>query len=114
MGLLGVYGNRVLVADDGSGITVQAAVRWAVAAITASVAADSTIDPAAMADGLRRIKELATRLSNLKRSLATIRSGVDQVRNDVDAVRGELLDHVDDLSRGLVVTTGAIEASHVA
>jgi hypothetical protein len=114
VGLLGVYGNRVLVADDGSGITVQAAVRWAAAAVTASLAAESTIDPAAMADGLRRIRELATRLSNLKRSLATIRSGVDQVRNDVDAVRGELLDHVDDLARGLAATSGEIEASRVA
>lgn len=114
VGLLGVYGNRVLVADDGSGVTVRAAVRWAAAAVTASATAESSVDPAAMADGLCRIKELATRLSSLKRSLATIRSGVDQVRNDVDAVRGELLDHVDDLSRGLAAGSDAIEASRVA
>ena len=112
VGVLGVYGNRLLVADDGSGITVQAAVRWAVAAVRASAASESTFDPAVLGDGLLRIKELATRLSNLKRSLATIRSGVDQVRNDVDAVRGELLDHVDDLSRALVSSTGG--ASRVA
>lgn len=114
VGPLGVYGNRVLVADDGSGVTVQAALRWAVAAVGAESTGGSTLDAVEMADGLQRIKELATRLSNLKRALATIRSGVDQVRNDVDGVRSELLDQVDDLARRLTYAFEDTEPGRVA
>ena len=93
---------------------MQAALRWAVAAVGAESTAGSTLDALELRDGLQRIKELATRLSNLKRALATIRSGVDQVRNDVDGVRSELLDQVDDLARKLTSAFEDAEPGRVA
>jgi len=118
VGCFSLYGNRLLVADDGSGTLIRAALRWAAAAVRSSRGADRPVDVAEIADGLARIHELAARISNTKRTLSTVRSGVDQARNDLDALRDDLLDRVDEISRRLgpvaetdVATDGSIGTS---
>lgn len=101
VGTFGVYGSRVLVVDDGSGVLVRAAVRWAAAALEAEHRSDGSFDSAAVVHRLERVADLATRLSGSKRALSSIRANVDQVRNDLDAVRSDLLDAVDDAIREL-------------
>lgn len=101
VGTFGVYGNRLLVVDDGSGVLIGAAIRWAAAALDARQRTDGVLDAAAVVQRLERVSDLATRLSNSKRALASIRANVDQVRNDLDAMRTELLDAVDDAIREL-------------
>lgn len=118
VGCFSLYGNRLLVADDGSGTLIRAALRWAAAAVRSSRGADRPVDVAEITDGLARIHELAARISNTKRTLSTVRSGVDQARNDLDALRDDLLDRVDEISRRLgpvaetdVATDGSIGTS---
>lgn len=118
VGCFSLYGNRLLIADDGSGTLIRAALRWASAAVRSSRGTDRPVEVAEIADGLARIHELASRISNAKRTLSTVRSGVDQARNDLDALRDDLLDRVDEISRrlgptgaGLAATSGSMEAS---
>lgn len=102
VGVFGVFGDRVLVVDDGSGTLLGAAVRWAAAALAGQAAEGGNgVDVARLASQLGRIRDLGARISNSKRALSTIRAGVDQVRDDLDALRTDLLDTVDDASRGL-------------
>jgi hypothetical protein len=101
VGCFSLYGNRLLIADDGSGTLIRAALRWAAAAVRSDRAVERPVDVAEITDGVARIHELATRISNAKRTLSTVRSGVDQARNDLDALRDDLLDRVDELTRRL-------------
>ena len=101
VGCFSLYGNRLLIADDGSGTLIRAALRWAAAAVRSDRATERPVDVAEIADGVARIHELATRISNAKRTLSTVRSGVDQARNDLDALRDDLLERVDEITRRL-------------
>jgi hypothetical protein len=113
VGVFGVFADRVLVVDDGSGPLLAAALRWAAAAVAGAGAAVGDVDVAQLASGLERIHDLAARISSAKKALTGIRSGVDQVRNDLDAMRCDLLDGVDDAIRALHARSGD-EAAVVA
>jgi len=110
VGPFGVFGNRVLVVDDGDGILLGAALRW-VAADGGVTRGAAVRDAAEVAAQIERIREMATRISTSKRALAGIRTSVDQVRNDLDGLRGDLLDAVDAAARRLAVTGHTIEAA---
>jgi hypothetical protein len=97
VGPFGVYGNRVLITDDGDGSLIRLALRW----ITAAARAGSTGSPTdieSIRHGIERLRGLATRFSRSKRSLAAVRSSIDELRNQLDELRTDLIDTVDDLA----------------
>ncbi len=101
VGVFGIYGNRVLVVDDGSGELLGVALRWVSASTRFGSAAPGQIDAAQVAARLDRLRGLATRFSRAKRGLSTVQSGVDAVRCELDELRRELLDSVEELADGL-------------
>ncbi len=105
VGPFGIYGNRLLVVDDGEGVLLRAALRWIEASSRATRSGDDTIDVTALDQGLERIRALAQRFSSAKRALSGVRSSVDQVRSELDALRSDLLDLVEDVACALPRST---------
>ncbi len=99
VGGFNVYGNRVLVVDDGDGALLGAALRWAHASLAALPDAAAELDAGLVLDRLERLRTLATRFSSIRRTLSDMRGGIDGVRDQLDGMRSELLDQVDDLWR---------------
>ncbi len=99
VGSFNVYGNRVLVVDDGDGGLLGAALRWAQSALAAAPGAAAELDAGLVLDRLERLKALATRFSSIRRTLSDMRGGIEGVRDQLDGMRCELLDQVDDLWR---------------
>ncbi len=100
VGFFAVYGNRVLVVDDGSGELLTVALRWAAAAVAASgLGTGADLDAATVLDRLDRLRSLAQRFSTAKRTLTDVRSSIEAVRDQLDGMRADLLDGVDDLCR---------------
>jgi hypothetical protein len=96
VGLFGVYGNRVLVVDDGDGEMLAVALRWSREALAAARTTGEALDVDLVTDRLTRIKDFAARFSSTKRALAQVRTSIDGVRNDLDAMRTGLLELVDE------------------
>jgi len=97
VGGFGVYGNRVLVVDDGTGDLIRVALRWIAAASRHAASQEPGLDRAALLDQLDRLRGLATRFSRVKRGLGAVQSSVEAVRCELDELRTELLDDVDDI-----------------
>ncbi len=111
VGGFNVYGNRILVVDDGDGTLLRAALRWAQSAVAAAPAAAVELDTGVVVDRLERLKTLATRFSSIRRTLSDMRGGIDGVRDQLDGMRCELLDQVDDLWREVHGAAGGEEVS---
>ena len=97
VGAFGIYGNRILIVDDGGGVLVRVALRWIQACVVADASDGTSVDIEAVRGGLDRLRGLAQRFTGAKRALAGVRSSVDQVRNELDGLRIDLLDMVEDL-----------------
>lgn len=97
VGPFGVYGNRLLVVDDGDGTMLEVALRWAaqVAAVEARGAGSVDVETlAALAD---RIRRLAGLLIGHRRSLTDGMESINKVRDGLDDMRRELLANVDEI-----------------
>lgn len=106
VGAFGIYGNRILVVDDGEGTMLDVAIRWIRAAmLLAGAAANDGIDADRVHEHLARLRELGSHFSGSKRALTSIRSSVDAVRSELDALRSTLLDHVEALHREFARST---------
>jgi len=106
VGMFGVYGNRLLVVDDGDGALTSVALRWAVAALTARAAgAAPGLDAALLADRIDRIRRLAERFKSGQRSLTDAGKSLDSVRESLAAMRAELVDLADDIHREVTRAT---------
>jgi hypothetical protein len=101
VGSFAVYGNRILVVEDGDGTLTGVALRWIAAAASATAPGDDQIDAAAALERLARIRDLAQHFSRSKKILTTAQTGLESVREDLDSLRSQLLDLVDDISRVL-------------
>lgn len=101
VGSFGVYGNRLLVVDEGDGVLTGVALRWIVAAARQDHASSEQFDAATVLDRIDRIRELAQHFSRTKKILTTAQAGLVSVREELDGLRGELLDRVDDIARVL-------------
>jgi hypothetical protein len=97
VGPFGVYGNRVLIVDDGDGQLIRLALRWVSAAASAG-RGGAAADVDSIRHGIERLRGLATRFSRSKRSLAAVRSSIDELRNQLDELRTDLIDAVDDMA----------------
>ncbi|GEM_PF-4101808 len=99
VGGFGVYGDRLLIVDDGEGVMVGIALRWARAWARTRGAGVGQTDLIAVAERLGRIRQLAQHFSSNKRTLSDISSNVDRVRSSLDSMRSDMLEIVDDVSR---------------
>jgi hypothetical protein len=101
VGAFGIYGNRILLVDDGDGILLRVALRWIAACASATPPNGSEVDFDTVNGGLERLRGLAQRFTGSKRALAGVRTSIDQVRTELDGLRIDLLDLVDDLQISL-------------
>ncbi len=102
VGVFGIYGNRVLVVDDGEGTLLEAAVR--VAALLAERNAASTrdaFDAEALARRLSTIRELAGNLGSSRRQLTEVSKSVDTVSVNLGTLRSTILALVDEAAADL-------------
>lgn len=107
VGVFGIYGNRILVVDDGSGELIRVALRWITSA--AQTGSDpSQIDVDVLTSHLERVRALAARFSRTKRALTAVQSSIEAVRGELDGLRSELLDGMDDAMGEL--RTGGVDA----
>ncbi len=98
-GAFGVYGNRVCVVDDGSGVMVHAALTWARTALALTEARSSGADVRVVEERLQGLRSLAQQISNAQRSLTSVTNSVATLKSTLDTMRSDLLAHVDDISR---------------
>jgi hypothetical protein len=102
VGTFNVYGNRVLVVDDGDGTMLSVALRWAVATARAAGGAGAgTVDPALLTDRVERIKALGTRFTTAQRQLTDVATSVQGVKDLLAGTRRDLLELTDDLQHAV-------------
>jgi hypothetical protein len=106
VGSFGVYGDRVLVVDDGDGALFRVAMRWAIAVLSARGATgDGDVDMALLGERVDRIRILAERFKTGQRSLTAAGKQIEGVRDLLREMRTELLDLVDDIGREIATVT---------
>ncbi len=89
----GLYGNRILVVDDGTDSLLDIALRVAnLLVATARPTGGETIDRAALLDQLDRIHKLAKRFSSSKRTLTEAQNSIDLAKEGLDTLRSELIE----------------------
>ena len=100
VGSFGLYGDRLLVVDDGDGTMLSVALRWAAAALQSRREGRRLeIDTALVADRLERIRAMAERFKTTQRSLTDVGKSLDGVRETLREMRADLVELVDDLRR---------------
>lgn len=109
VGSFGVYGNRILVVDDGEGTLLQVGLRWAQLLCQADLGRrGESVDTALVFDRLERIRQVTQRFSSNRRALTGIAGSVEQVRSSLDEMRNDLLDLIDDIDRAITTTTAPV------
>jgi hypothetical protein len=98
VGAFNLYGNRLLVVDDGEGTLLSVAVRWAVSTLTEWSA---NLDRKAVADQLQRLQAFASRFASQRAALTEVIKSVERIRDSFGDMRGELLSLAGDLEREL-------------
>jgi hypothetical protein len=107
VGTFGVYGDRILVVDDGDGTMTAVALRWALTSLARRRNdPGAAIDLSALGEHLDRIRMLADRFKTTRRSLTDIGKSVESVRDTLAAMRTDLLDLVDEVQRTVTTPSG--------
>ena len=89
----GIYGNRILVVDDGTDSLFDVALRVGHLLIGMQGRADGeTIDRAALLDQLDRIHKLAKRFSTSKKTLTEAQNSIDLAKEGLDSLRADLIE----------------------
>jgi len=92
VGSFGVYGNRILVVDDGTGGLLDVALRVSSMLINARPRDGETIDRTALLDQLERIHHLGKRFSASKRTLTEAQRSIDLAKEGLDSLRTDLME----------------------
>ena len=99
VGPLGVYGDRILIVDEGDGTMVAVALRLAEMMLEKSADRKTAdIDRGFVQDRMQRLRQLAQLFTNNRRSLTDIKTSVEQVHGSLEQIRAELLFLVDEIS----------------
>lgn len=97
VGHFGVYGNRILVVDDGEGTALDVALRWAVAAARSGTRATDTVDTERLLESTDRIRRMVRTFSTHRRALTDSIDSLGRVRDGLDDLRREMLVEIDDI-----------------
>ena len=97
VGAFGVYGNRILVVDDGEGSMLEVAFRWASLLAAASEKSQVEVDIDALTALSDRIRRMAQSFSNHRRALTDSIASIDRVRDGLEEMRRDLLAHLDEM-----------------
>ena len=100
VGSFNVYGNRVLVVDDGEGTMIAAALRWLMLT-EAAARSDNAFDIGAIKAGLERMRGTCQRFATNRSALTEVTKSVSKVSESLREMRDEVLNVVDDLLRNL-------------
>jgi hypothetical protein len=100
VGSFNVYGNRVLVVDDGEGTMIAAALRWLMLA-EAAARSDDELDIGAIKAGLERLRGTCQRFATNRSALTEVNKSVNKVSESLAEMRDEVLSLVDDLIRNI-------------
>jgi hypothetical protein len=99
VGPLGVYGDRILIVDEGDGTMLAVALRLAETILERSTDRKTAdIDRGFVQDRMLRLRQLAQLFTNNRRSLTDIKTSVDNVHGSLEQIRAELLSLVDEIS----------------
>jgi len=101
VGGFGVYGNRLLVVDDGEGTLLEAGVRWAFAQLALTEEARPSLDVPAIRERIDRIRQHSGRLTSIKRSLSALKESVDRVHADIGGLQADLRDEFDEVEMAM-------------
>ncbi len=99
VGPLGVYGERILIVDEGDGTMLAVALR--IAEMMLDKSADrktADIDRSFLNERMQRLRQLAQLFTNNRRSLTDIKTSVENVHGSLEQIRSELLFLVDEIS----------------
>ncbi len=110
VGSFNVYGNRVLVVDDGEGTMIAAALRWLMLA-EAAARSDDELDIGAIKAGLERLRGTCQRFATNRSALTEVNKSVTKVSESLGEMRDEVLNIVDDLIRNIHPPTTEIESA---
>jgi hypothetical protein len=114
VGPLGVYGERILIVDEGDGTMLAVALRLGEMLLEQSTARRATdLDRGFLHDRMQRLRQLAQLFTNNRRSLTDIKTSVENVHGSLEQIRSELLFLVDEISHE-VDRSGASEPSPAA
>ena len=114
VGPLGVYGERILIVDEGDGTMLAVALRLAEMMLEKSTnRATADIDRGFLHDRMQRLRQLAQLFTNNRRSLTDIKTSVENVHGSLEQIRSELLFLVDEISHE-IDRSHALEAPSAA
>jgi hypothetical protein len=97
VGTFGVYGNRILVVDDGDGTMLEVAMRWATLTADMSARSDEGLDLEAFAALIDRIRRMSQMFSSHRRTLTDSIESINKVRDGLDDMRRDLVAHLDEV-----------------
>jgi hypothetical protein len=116
VGPLGVYGERILIVDEGDGTMLSVALRIAEMILDKSGDRKTAdIDRGFLNDRMQRLRQLAQLFTNNRRSLTDIKTSVENVHGSLEQIRSELLFLVNEISHeiGRSSTTESASAAVV-
>ncbi len=109
VGGFGVYGNRLLVVDEGEGTMLETALRWAFAHVGLAAEQRPAVDVRAIRDRIERIRQHSGRLTSIKRSLSALKESVDRIHADIGRLQTDLRTEFDEVE--MAMDSGSIELS---
>ena len=101
VGAFNVYGNRILVVDDGEGTMIAAALRWLMLAGANAGEGDEAFDVGAITEGLERLRGTCQRFATSRSALTEVNKSVTKVSESLGEMRDEVLSIVEDLIRNI-------------
>jgi hypothetical protein len=104
VGRFNVYGDRILVVDEGDGLMTAVALQWTAAALTSRGRGGAGLDTGAVSDRIDRIRTAADRLSGARSSVTKMRTSLDNLYGLLGELRGDILEQAEDLHRLVAVS----------
>jgi hypothetical protein len=97
VGSFGVYGNRILVVDDGEGSMLEVAIRWAALLASQTERSGGHLDVESLRGHADRLRRLTLTFSTHRRALTDSIEAIGRVRDGYDELRREVLLQVDEI-----------------
>jgi hypothetical protein len=98
VGVFGMYGNRILVVDDGEGSMLWVAIRWAVASVAAGIGQSEGVDLGLMTDRIQRLRSVCQRFAAQRSALTEVTKSVGRVQETLADMRSDLVVLIDDIA----------------